>query len=70
MCLAEKKIEDLAQLKDRIDFDIAMHLQTQSYNLDELVNKIVVGNETDRIERIRDLLDAGKIKSDGKRYYI
>ncbi|MEJ5995880.1 ATP-dependent DNA helicase RecQ [Pedobacter sp. Du54] len=70
VCLHEKKMEDLAQLKDKIDFEIATHLQTHSYGLDELVNSISIGNETDKIERIRDLLDAGKIKSDGKRYYM
>ncbi|MGF1924985.1 MAG: RecQ family ATP-dependent DNA helicase [Bacteroidia bacterium] len=70
VCLAEKKKEDLAQLKDLIDFEIATLLQRESSNLDELVRQITVGNETDRIERIRDLLDAGKIKSDGKRYYL
>jgi len=70
VCLAEKKMEDLAQLKDKIDFEIATLLQTQSCNLDELVNNISVGGEADKIERIRDLLDAGKIKSDGKRYYV
>ena len=70
VCLAEKKMEDLAQLQDKIDFEIVTHLQSQSYHLDELVNSIRIGNETDKIERIRDLLDAGKIKSDGKRYYI
>ncbi len=70
VCLAEKKRDDLAQLKDKIDFEIATHLQTEAQSLDELVNNIRVGNEKDKIERIRDLLDAGKIKTDGKRYYI
>ncbi len=70
VCLAEKKVEDLAQLNDKIDFEIATHLQTQSRSLDELVNSISVGNETNKIERIRDLLDAGKIKNDGKKFYV
>ncbi|MES2652166.1 MAG: ATP-dependent DNA helicase RecQ [Bacteroidota bacterium] len=70
VCLAEKKREDYFRLKDKIDFEIVTHLQTQPCNLDELVTKISIGNETERIERIRDLLDAGKIKSDGKRYYV
>jgi len=70
VCLAEKKQEDLAGLKDKIDFEVITHLQTQSHTLDELVHRISVGNETDRIQSIRDLLDAGKIKSDGKKYYF
>jgi ATP-dependent DNA helicase RecQ len=70
VCLAEKKIEDLAQLNDKIDFEIISHLQNQPYHFDELVHKIKVGKDTDRIERIRTLLDAGKIKNDGSRYYV
>lgn len=70
VCLAEKKNEGFAELKDSIDFEIATHLQNQPCTLDELVSKIRIGSEKERIERIRDLLDAGKIKSDGRRYYI
>ncbi len=70
VCLAEKKLEDLAQLKDKIDFEIISHLQNQPYYFDELVLKVNTGTESDRIERIRDLLDAGKIKSDGNKYYL
>ncbi|HTM99502.1 MAG TPA: RecQ family ATP-dependent DNA helicase, partial [Pedobacter sp.] len=70
VCLAERKIADLAQLNDQIDFEIISHLQNQPYHFDELVLKINVGKENDRIARIRDLLDAGKIKNDGNKYYI
>jgi len=70
VCLAERKIADLAQLNDQIDFEIISHLQNQPYHFDELVLKINVGKENDRIARIRDLLDAGKIKNEGNKYYI
>ena len=42
----------------------------QHFLLDDLVREISSGNENDKIERIRDLLDAGKIKTDGKKYYL
>jgi len=70
ICLAERKLEDQFQLKDRIDFEIATVLQSQHYSLDDLVNKIGIGSEAEKIDRIRELLDAGKIKTDGKKYYL
>ncbi|WP_379091707.1 ATP-dependent DNA helicase RecQ [Pedobacter sp. UC225_65] len=70
ICLAERKIEELAELKDKIDFEIVTLLQSEHYNLDDLVQSLNAGTEHDKIERIRELLDAGKIKTDGKKYYL
>ena len=70
ICLAEKKADDLAQLSDTIDFEIVTLLQSNSHDLDELVAGIKVGAENEKLNRIRELLDAGKIKTDGKNYYL
>ncbi|MGY4384293.1 ATP-dependent DNA helicase RecQ [Pedobacter sp. UYP24] len=70
VCLAEKKADDYEQLEDRIDFEIATLLQTQPYALDDLVTQIAAGTEQERLDRIRVLLDAGKIKTDSKNYYL
>ncbi|WP_316788001.1 ATP-dependent DNA helicase RecQ [Pedobacter frigoris] len=70
VCLSEKKADDDDHLGDKIDFEIATLLQIQPYGLSELVNAIKTGDEIDRINRIRDLLDASKIKTDGKNYYL
>ena len=70
VCLAEKKQEDLAAYNDTIDFEICTMLQSQHLDLDELVKSIQTGTDNDKIERIRELLDAGKIKTDGKKYYL
>lgn len=70
VCLAEKKQEDLAAYNDTIDFEICTLLQSQHLDLDELVKSIQTGTDNDKIERIRELLDAGKIKTDGKKYYL
>lgn len=69
ICLAERKVEDKALLKDRIDFEIVTLLQSQHHTLEDLVVKISAGTQKERVDRIRTLLDAGKIKSDGKKYY-
>ena len=70
VCLAEKRAENENQINDELDFEIISLLQQQALGLDDLVSNIKIGNENDRIEAIRELLDAGKIKSDGKKYYL
>lgn len=70
VCLAEKKADDADQLEDKIDFEIATLLQVEMHTIDTLVSAIATGTENERLERIRALLDAGKIKTDGKNYYL
>lgn len=70
ICLAEKKADDMDQLSDMIDFEIVTLLQSQGHVLDDLVNAIKAGAENEKLNRIRELLDAGKIKTDGKNYYL
>jgi len=70
VCLAEKRAENEVQMGDEIEFEIVSLLQQQPLSLDDLVTHIKNGVENDRIEAIRELLDAGKIKTDGKKYYI
>lgn len=70
VCLAQKRNEDLAELDDKIDFEIATLVQTETQTLDALINQIRTGTDQDKLNRIRELLDAGKIKTDGKNYYL
>lgn len=70
VCLAEKKTNDADQLEDKIDFEIITLLQVETHTLDALVPAVIAGTETERLERIRILLDSGKIKTDGRNYYI
>lgn len=70
VCLAEKKQQDRREYWDKIDFEICTLLQSEHLDLDELVNKLKTGSANDKIERIRELLDAGKIKTDGTKYYL
>lgn len=70
VCLAEKRAENQNQIGEEIAFEIISLLQQQPLSLDDLVTNIKNGTEAERIDTIRELLDAGKIKSDGKKYYI
>jgi ATP-dependent DNA helicase RecQ len=70
ICLAERRQLELSELDDRIEFEIATLLQTAPHDLDALVEGIKSGTEADKLKQIRCLLDAGKIKTDGKNYYL
>jgi ATP-dependent DNA helicase RecQ len=70
ICLAEKRAENRHSLREEIDYDIISLLQQQPLSLDDLVSHIKNGTEGERIDAIRELLDAGKIKTDGKKYYL
>jgi ATP-dependent DNA helicase RecQ len=70
VCLAEKKKEDAAAYTDKIDYEISVVLQGGHFELDDLVKSVATGTDHDKVERIRELLDAGKIKTDGKKYYL
>jgi len=70
VCLAEKRAEDLDELSDKIDFEIATLLQSNVMALTDLIEAVKTGTEQERLDRLRLLLDAGKIKTDGKNYYL
>lgn len=70
VCLAEKKVEESEELPDKIEFEIATLLQSEAKGLDDLVAGIRSGTEAEKLDQIRVLLDAGKIKTDGKNYYL
>lgn len=70
ICLAEKRQQEAAELDDKIEFEIATLLQTNPHELDDLLAGIKTGAEADKLKQIRILLDAGKIKTDGKNYYL
>lgn len=70
VCLAEKKVNDAGELEDKIDFELITLLQVEMLSLDHLVAALGTGTENQRLDRIRTLLDAGKIKTDGKNYYL
>jgi ATP-dependent DNA helicase RecQ len=70
VCLAERKRDDLDSLTDTINFEIVTLLQSESRTLDELMAELKTGAEQEKLNQIRQLLDAGKIKTDGKNYYL
>lgn len=70
VCLAEKRAENESNISAKIEYEIISLLQQQSLGLDDLVTNARFGTENERLTYIQELLDAGKIKTDGKKYYI
>ncbi|MBS1502383.1 MAG: RecQ family ATP-dependent DNA helicase [Bacteroidetes bacterium] len=70
VCLEEKRKRNLSETVDDITAEIVQLLSAEDMDTGELVTRVQAGTEKDRIETIRLLLDAGKIKSDGEKYYL
>ncbi len=70
VCLEEKRQKNLSETTDNITDEIAHLLSVETLSIDDLINSLKIGTEKDRIETIRLLLDAGKIKTDGEKYYL
>ena len=70
VCLENKKKQKRESLTDEIIKDILNALSGNSLLLDNLMNAVTSGNEKEKLDVIRDLLDAGTIKSNGEYYYV
>ena len=70
ICLEEKRRKNKAESTDNITAEIVESLSIENMNIGELVTALKTGSEKERLEAIRLLLDAGKIKTDGEKYYL
>lgn len=70
ICLDKKRKQSQENLVWQITDDLVEILITNRLSLDDLVNKLPNGTEKEKIAVIRELLDAGKIKTDGGMYYL
>ena len=70
VCLQEKRYTKELDSEKQITDEILSVLTSAKMNLDDLVATVKVGNEKDRIEVIRNLIDAGKLKTDGSHYFL
>lgn len=70
VCLEEKRKEKEIYLEDNITNEILSILSEKPLSLDDLIASIAAGNEKERVETLRNLLDAGKVKTDGANYYL
>ncbi|PJJ79397.1 RecQ family ATP-dependent DNA helicase [Mucilaginibacter auburnensis] len=70
VCLEEKRQHSAADTRDEITNDIVQLLGSSPADLDNLVSAIKSGTEKEALDTIRQLLDAGKIRFNGEKYYL
>jgi ATP-dependent DNA helicase RecQ len=70
ICLDEKRRKNASEIFDDITNEVIQLLSTSSLDLASLVTSTNIGTEKEKIETIRLLLDAGKIKFAGEKIII
>jgi len=70
VCLEEKRKRNASEIGENITNEIVQLLSAANYTIGVLVTTLKFGTEKEKIETIRTLLDAGKIKTDGENYYL
>ncbi|MXV16185.1 RecQ family ATP-dependent DNA helicase [Hufsiella ginkgonis] len=70
ICLEEKRRATAVNLPEQIENEVVQLLSLDHLSLDKLITSISLGSEKERIAVVRNLLDSGRIKTDGTRYYV
>jgi ATP-dependent DNA helicase RecQ len=70
VCLDEKRQKNASEIFDDITSEMVQLLSISSLDLSSLVTSTITGTEKEKIETIRQLLDAGKIKFAGEKIVI
>jgi ATP-dependent DNA helicase RecQ len=70
ICLEEKRKQSATDVFDDITAEIANLLSIEPLDINGLMTAIKTGIEKERLDTIRMLLDAGKIKFNGEKYYL
>jgi ATP-dependent DNA helicase RecQ len=70
VCLEEKRKKNASEIFDDITSEVVQLLRTSSLDIGSLVTSTMTGTEKEKIETIRLLLDAGKIKFVGEKLMI
>ncbi|HEY0244147.1 MAG TPA: RecQ family zinc-binding domain-containing protein, partial [Mucilaginibacter sp.] len=70
VCLDEKRRNNAAEIGDTIINEIVEALSIAPSDIGALISSIKTGVEKEKINTIRLLLDAGKIKFNGEKYYL
>ncbi|WP_114940255.1 RecQ family ATP-dependent DNA helicase [Mucilaginibacter endophyticus] len=70
VCIEEKRKVNQDEIFDNITTEIVQLLSISNPDIGSLITGINIGTEKEKMETIRLLLDAGKIKTDGETYYL
>lgn len=70
ICIERKRARKKEPVTDEIIKDVLNALSNHSLQLDDLIVAIRSGNDKEKLDIIRELLDAGTIKTNGDFYYV
>lgn len=70
ICLEQKRKDKQTAVRDQIIDELMFLLNNDSKLLEELVFCVKVGTQDEKLTAIRMLIDAGKIQTDGIKYYL
>ena len=69
-CADERRRLNTTDLSDWMVNEMVQLLDAGAMSLADLISSMRHGNEKQRLDTLRMLLDAGKIKTDGERFYL
>jgi ATP-dependent DNA helicase RecQ len=70
VCLREKRQQNAGQIESLITNEVLQLLSTAPLSLEQLVTSLKHGKSAERVNVIRQLLDSGRVKTNGDKYYI
>lgn len=70
ICIEKKRLSKRESVTDEIIKDVLNALSTNSLQLDNLMIAIRSGNDKEKLDVIRELLDSSTIKANGEYYYV
>ncbi|MFD1257862.1 ATP-dependent DNA helicase RecQ [Mucilaginibacter terrae] len=70
VCLRENRLQNAGQLQSQLTDEILQLLSSAPHSLEQMVLALKHGKSPERLTAIRQLLDAGRIKTNGEKYYL
>jgi len=70
VCLEEKRRQNVLDVTDDITTEVVQSLTAGPLDINALMSSLKIGTDKERLDIIRLLLDAGKIKFNGELYYL
>ncbi|OKS85519.1 RecQ family ATP-dependent DNA helicase [Mucilaginibacter polytrichastri] len=70
ICLQEKRQNNKQEIAEKLTTEIIQQLSSAPLTLDQLINAISGNHPNEKLDAVRLLLDAGKVKTNGDVYYL
>jgi ATP-dependent DNA helicase RecQ len=70
ICLQEKRQNNKQEIAEKLTTEIIQQLTSSPLTLEQLISAISGNHPNDKLDAVRVLLDAGKVKTNGDVYYL